>query len=767
MATYVNDLRLKEITTGDESGTWGTSTNTNLELIAEAFSYGTEVITTNADTHTTTIADGATDPGRALYLKYTGTLDSACTITIGPNTVSKVWIIENGTSGSQDIILSQGSGATITIPAGDTKVVYSDGAGAGAAFVDAFANLKVTDPAQTNITSLGTLTVLTGGTGDLNWDSGTLFVDSSANNVGIGTTSVGTKLNIRSDASDDGILLEKSDGTDIARLFHDGTSTNARFDMFSGGSATVQIKASGDTHFSGGNVGIGTSSPVGRLSVIGTDNTTQAVFGGATGTTGRGLRIAIDQRGGTFNLDAILDAQATVGVAGNLVFQTQSIERVRIDASGGLITKPAAGGHAVFNENSVDADFRVESDTSTHALFVDGGTSRVGINKAAPDRALDVHSGSASDITTFANDAGSYTFGKSANMGSLDLAADASFRIRHGATESVRFGPSETTFNEGSADVDFRVESDGNANMLFVDGGANAVGIGTGAPLSLLQLAKATIPSSITRASNYLQIGGSEEGLNGYQVIGFGYNDSGRTYMPAYIGFKQTVASSGNAGDLIFGTRADGSDAVPTERARLTKDGNFLVGKTATTYNTEGCNFVAGGHITKNLDNAFNFNRTGNSGALVSFQQAGGTVGSISVTGSTTAYNTSSDYRLKEDDQPMTGATERVKALRPINFAWKVDGSRVDGFLAHEAQEVVPECVTGTKDAMRDEEYEVTPAVLDDDGNVVTEAVMGTRNVPDMQGIDQSKLVPLLTAALQEAITQIESLTARITALEE
>jgi hypothetical protein len=80
--------------------------------------------------------------------------------------------------------------------------------------------------------------------------------------------------------------------------------------------------------------------------------------------------------------------------------------------------------------------------------------------------------------------------------------------------------------------------------------------------------------------------------------------------------------------DLIFGTRADGSDAVPTERARLTKDGNCLVGKTATTYNTEGCNSVAGGHIRKNLANAFNFNRTGNSGALVSFQQAGGTVGS-------------------------------------------------------------------------------------------------------------------------------------------
>ena len=139
--------------------------------------------------------------------------------------------------------------------------------------------------------------------------------------------------------------------------------------------------------------------------------------------------------------------------------------------------------------------------------------------------------------------------------------------------------------------------------------------------------------------------------------------------------------------------------------------------------------------------------------------------GSITHTGSTTvAFTTSSDYRLKEDDQPMTGATERVKALRPVNFAWKADGVRVDGFLAHEAQAVVPECVTGTKDAMRDEEYEVTAAVeevRDEDDNVTTEAaeaVMGTRSVPDMQGIDQSKLVPLLVAALQEAIARIEAL---------
>ena len=144
-STYVNDLRLEEIATGEQSGTWGDTTNTNLELIAEAFSFGTEAITTNADTHTTTIADGATDPGRSMFLKYTGTLDSACTITIAPNTVSKLWFIENGTSGSQNIIISQGSGANITIPPGDTKAIYSDGAGSGAAMVDAFASLSVVD----------------------------------------------------------------------------------------------------------------------------------------------------------------------------------------------------------------------------------------------------------------------------------------------------------------------------------------------------------------------------------------------------------------------------------------------------------------------------------------------------------------------------------------------------------------------------------------------------------------------------------------------
>ena len=211
MATYVNDLRLKEIATGDESGTWGTSTNTNLELIAEAFSYGTEAITTNADTHTTTIADGATDPGRSLYLKYTGTLDSACTITLGPNTVSKVWIIENATSGSQNIIIKQGSGTTVTIAADAVKVVYSDGAGSGASVVDAFEDVALGGtPTATNMTITSSLTAdaLTASTSVktplieyTDGDDAMTIADGGAvtfaKSIGVGTTASATTGEIR------------------------------------------------------------------------------------------------------------------------------------------------------------------------------------------------------------------------------------------------------------------------------------------------------------------------------------------------------------------------------------------------------------------------------------------------------------------------------------------------------------------------------------------------------------------------------------------
>jgi hypothetical protein len=123
-------------------------------------------------------------------------------------------------------------------------------------------------------------------------------------------------------------------------------------------------------------------------------------------------------------------------------------------------------------------------------------------------------------------------------------------------------------------------------------------------------------------------------------------------------------------------------------------------------------------------------------GGVVDFKKAGTRVGQIKVQSNATQYNTSSDYRLKESLQDIEDADQKVLSLKPINFKWKDSDERVDGFLAHEVQPIVPEAVSGEKDG------------------------------EEMQGIDQSKLVPLLTAALQDALKSIKSLEERVTALE-
>jgi hypothetical protein len=173
-STYVNDLRLNEMATGDASGSWGTVTNTNLELIGEAFSYGTETIG-DADS-TLTIADGAADAARSFYLKITSSVDLTTTriVTLAPNTVSKVWMIENATTGSQVITIKQGSGATINVPNGQVKMISTDGAGSGGAVLDLLVDVDLTG--TTTLVNLdvsgavdiaGDLTLSAGGDGAL------------------------------------------------------------------------------------------------------------------------------------------------------------------------------------------------------------------------------------------------------------------------------------------------------------------------------------------------------------------------------------------------------------------------------------------------------------------------------------------------------------------------------------------------------------------------------------------------------------------------
>ena len=164
MSTYVNNLRLEEIGTGERSGTWGTATNTNLELIGEALGYGTEAIPTNATTHDSIVADATADAARSMYIKYTGSLNAPCTVKIGPDTMKRVHIIENATTGSQNILIKQGSGggASVTIPSGATKIVYLDGGGSGAIVTDALASVKIDTTGA--ITASGAAGVITGTT---------------------------------------------------------------------------------------------------------------------------------------------------------------------------------------------------------------------------------------------------------------------------------------------------------------------------------------------------------------------------------------------------------------------------------------------------------------------------------------------------------------------------------------------------------------------------------------------------------------------------
>ena len=197
---------------------------------------------------------------------------------------------------------------------------------------------------------------------------------------------------------------------------------------------------------------------------------------------------------------------------------------------------------------------------------------------------------------------------------------------------------------------------------------------------------------------------------------------------------------------LTSGGAIDVDASAPADSVSIDASGNLLVGRTTPSAagTTAGITLYPNGQVSSIKSSGINYtaNRTGTDGPMAVYYKDGVEVGSISVTGSSTAYNTSSDYRLKEDWQPVANAITDVKALKPCNFAWKANGTRVNGFLAHELAEVVPEAVHGEKDA------------VDDEGN------------PAYQGIDQSKLVPLLTAALQEAIGEIEDLKARVATLE-
>jgi hypothetical protein len=557
MATYVNDLRLKEISTGDESGTWGTSTNTNLELIGEALGYATQQVFGSDADATTTIADGASDPARAMYFKITsaGSLTATRTCTIAPNTVSRVMFIENATSGSQSIAISQGSGASVTIATGKTAVVYLDGAGATAAVVDAMSGV---DPGVTD-----TLTeVLVAG----NTSGGTNIELSTTDKVQFRdadiyiNSSVDGQLDIVADTE---IQIAATtidiDGTIVATTSTDQafplTVTNSDADsntyikyLDQGGQYwTTGINyASNDFVMAYGGTNVAVFANAGGLTVTSADNLPQltlvstdadALVGPQlnlwrnSGSAANGDLIGQITFTGEDSLSNTITYASIHGVAdqvdngaedGSIRFSTRFN-----DVLAEMLAIGSSTNGVTINDTGIDADFRVESDGNAYMFYIDAGTDTayfggsdnrgfINIEKEPPLasngaftsphialQALNQPTDNDGFVgMSFAlSDADNYGFtvGAQRTTGGVgNLVFRNHFNDANGTEMMAIKGSSGIVFNEDGNDQDFRVESDTNANGLMLDASTSTVGVNRAASAGVGLSVNATATNSST-----------------------------------------------------------------------------------------------------------------------------------------------------------------------------------------------------------------------------------------------------------------------------
>ena len=624
-------------------------------------------------------------------------------------------------------------------------------------------------------------------TGDISFyeDTGTtpkLFWDASAESLGIGTTSPDLDLNIEGSGFFGMHLGQQSDNADFSgRLFFSSTSATSGIvgregglGFYTGtniaGSSTGTERVRIDTS---GNVGIGTSSPACGLhidnpsngaitQILDTDNSAvKLVFRNNT-ETGNNIQIGADGSnlvaftGGSEAMRIDSSKNLLVGTTDSTPYNnsagTSADTGIALRSDGLLSTARYNGILASFNRTGTDGDIiRVLKDGSTVGsigaeggdITIDGTTNHSGL-RFYLDHLAPRNNGSNSD--------GAIDLGQ-ASRRFQDLYLSGSARVNSiqssGSTTSLVFGRNG---NEG-----FRLDG-GTGNVLM----GHTSSLGNNRQFQVINGAGNAVQSIITAvngnggaqlefvkgrggvAQNNATIVQNNDALGFIRFFGADGTDLSSEAGRIRCGVDGTPGSNDMPGNLTFQTTADGASS-PTERMRIDSSGDVLIGTTAMpgTGNTGGAGF-------DDVSNDRNILKLGHNAdsatkrAMVVFYYKNSAVGQIESSNSSTNYATSSDYRLKENVVDMTGAINRVKALAPkrFNFIVDTDDTTVDGFLAHEAQSVVPEAVTGTHDE------------VDDDGNAV------------MQGIDQSKLVPLLTGALQEALAKIEALEERVDALE-
>ena len=504
------------------------------------------------------------------------------------------------------------------------------------------------------------------------------FVDASADAIGIGKSTPSVLLDIESAANSEILRLKSSNANGVQQTFLQGTFG------YIGGIGSPKYW---DATLSATDMGV-TSN--GNLDFL----------------TNQLFRARITQAGNFGINDSAPDARLTVnGVAS---FGAGSAAAPGIAARGDLDTGiyfPAANTTAI----STGGSERLRIDSS----------GRLGLGTSSPGHALHVSNGNDSASGEFVGITIGGTNSANARTGSI-------------IKDTTTFDLIYKNQNFSSA-VGAHVFRNGPSEHARIDSSGRLL-VGTSSSIET--------NSKLQLKDGYLNIyqGASGAGA-GYGVL-FSTDGGATARTKASIILSETA---GAGGTLTFSTTADGASS-PTERMRIRADGRTALGDgLSSAGNTNSHLFIYSAGNSSNTSNVGleTYTTSASTRYAASFSNPNGVVGSISTNGSATAFTTSSDYRLKENIVPLTGAADRILQLKPSRFNFIADpDTEVDGFIAHEAQEVVPECVTGTKDE------------VDADGN------------PVYQGIDQSKLVPLLTAALQEAIAKIETLEAKVAALE-
>jgi hypothetical protein len=264
---------------------------------------------------------------------------------------------------------------------------------------------------------------------------------------------------------------------------------------------------------------------------------------------------------------------------------------------------------------------------------------------------------------------------------------------------------------------------------------AGNVGIGQTSPSNKLSIngamnvAAANFKGVLSVNSTDSQAAGNGAGI----TLGGVYTGTTQTVFAQIAGIKENSTDANYAGSLAMYYRPNGDTLK--EGMRITSGGALCLGGTSTI-----AGYVFTMYHTDTSGMAYKYNGTSEQNSC-SFQNGNGQVGRIYTSGSNTTYSTSSDYRLKENVTPMTGALDKVAQLNPVTFTWKTDGSDGQGFIAHELQAVVPDCVGGTKDA------------VDAEGN------------PVYQDIDTSFLVATLTAAIKELKAELDTVKTELATL--